>query len=224
VARDVELAIQGIAVPAGYTIRQSGDAEDQGEAFGQIFNALGLSMLLMYLLMVALFGSFVTPLIVMFSLPLAIVGSFGLLALTGNTLNIMSMIGLILLTGLVGKNAILLVDYTNTLRKRGVPRDEALLQAGPIRLRPILMTTFAIILAMLPLALHLGEGSEWRAPTAVTVIGGLLTSTLLTLLLIPAVYTLADDLQANVARAMQWVARVREQGFPRRQQPVEAAS
>jgi hydrophobic/amphiphilic exporter-1 (mainly G- bacteria), HAE1 family len=212
VARDVETALQRVAVPAGYTVRQGGDAEDQGEAFGQIFTALGLSLLLMYLLMVALFGSFLTPFIVMLSLPLAIVGAFGLLALTGNTLNIMSMIGLILLTGLVGKNAILLVDYTNTLRRRGVSRDEALLQAGPTRLRPILMTTFAIILAMLPLAMRLGEGAEWRAPTAVTVIGGLATSTLLTLLLIPAVYTLMDDLQVAAARAVAWLKRARQEG------------
>ena len=113
---------------------------------------------------------------IMFSLPLAVVGAFGLLAATGNSLNMMSMIGLILLTGLVGKNAILLVDYTNTLRQRGVPRNQALLQAGPTRLRPILMTTSALVLAMSPIALKLGEGSEWRAPMAVTVIGGLLTS------------------------------------------------
>jgi HAE1 family hydrophobic/amphiphilic exporter-1 len=105
----------------------------------------------------------------------------------------MSMIGMILLTGLVGKNAILLVDFTNTLRKRGLTRNAALLQAGPTRLRPILMTTAALVLAMSPIALKLGEGSEWRAPMAVTVIGGLLTSTLLTLVLIPAVYTIMDD-------------------------------
>jgi HAE1 family hydrophobic/amphiphilic exporter-1 len=115
----------------------------------------------------------------------------------------MSMIGMILLTGLVGKNAILLVDYTNHLRQRGVPRNEALLQAGPTRLRPIVMTTSALVLAMMPLAMRLGEGSEWRAPMAVTVIGGLLTSTLLTLVLIPAVYTLMDDLQSVVGRLYQ---------------------
>ncbi len=206
-SRDVEAALKSVNVPDGYKIRQGGDAEDQGEAFGQIFTALGLSLVMMYLLMVALFGSFFAPLIVMLSLPLALVGSFGLLTLTGNTLNIMSMIGLILLTGLVGKNAILLIDYTNTLRRRGVSRDDALLEAGPTRLRPILMTTLAIILAMMPSAMRLGEGGEWRAPTAVTVIGGLATSTLLTLLLIPAVYTLMDDLQVWLARTVRWLLR-----------------
>jgi HAE1 family hydrophobic/amphiphilic exporter-1 len=135
-------------------------------------------------------------------LPLAVVGAFGLLALTGNTLNMLSMIGMILLTGLVGKNAILLVDYTNTLRKRGLARNNALLEAGPTRLRPILMTTSALVLAMSPIALKLGEGSEWRAPMAVTVIGGLLTSTLLTLVLIPAIYTIMDDFTGVFSRSL----------------------
>jgi HAE1 family hydrophobic/amphiphilic exporter-1 len=113
----------------------------------------------------------------------------------------LSMIGMILLTGLVGKNAIVQVDYTNTLRKRGLGRNQALLEAGPTRLRPILMTTSALVLAMSPIALKLGEGSEWRAPLAVTVIGGLLTSTLLTLVLIPAVYTIMDDFTGLLSRS-----------------------
>ena len=135
----------------------------------------------------------------MLSLPLAVVGAFGLLALTGNTLNLMSMVGMIMLTGLVGKNAILLIDYTNHLRKQGLSREDALRQAGPTRLRPILMTSAALILAMLPLAARLGDGGEWRAPMAVTVIGGLLTSTFLTLLVIPSVYTIVDDVQQLLA-------------------------
>jgi HAE1 family hydrophobic/amphiphilic exporter-1 len=193
VAKDLQVGLDKITVPSGYTVTQGGDAQSQNETFGQILTALGLSVLLMYMLMVALFESLIFPLMIMFSLPLAVVGAFGLLALTNNTLNMLSMIGMILLTGLVGKNAILLVDYTNTLRKRGLKRNDALLQAGPTRLRPILMTTSALVLAMSPIALKLGEGSEWRAPMAVTVIGGLLTSTLLTLVLIPAVYTIMDD-------------------------------
>jgi HAE1 family hydrophobic/amphiphilic exporter-1 len=204
VARDIQTGLDTISVPSGYKISQGGDAQSQNETFGQILTALGLSVLLMYMLMVALFESLIYPLMIMFSLPLAVVGAFGLLALTGNTLNMLSMIGMILLTGLVGKNAILLVDYTNTLRKRGFARDNALLEAGPTRLRPILMTTSALVLAMLPIALKLGEGSEWRAPMAVTVIGGLLTSTLLTLVLIPAVYTIMDDFTGSLARATQW--------------------
>ena len=148
------------------------------------------------------------PLIVMLSLPLALVGAFGLLTLTGNTLNIMSMIGMILLTGLVGKNAILMVDYTNHLRREGMSRNQALLHAGPTRLRPILMTSMALILAMLPLAAKLGDGGEWRAPLATTVIGGLLTSTLLTLLVIPSVYTIVDDVQQLLASLPRRVRRL----------------
>ncbi|HEY0583256.1 MAG TPA: efflux RND transporter permease subunit, partial [Chloroflexota bacterium] len=141
VAKDVQAGLDKIVVPSGYKVTQGGQAQSQNESFGQILQALGLSVLLMYMLMVALFESLIFPLMIMFSLPLAVVGAFGLLALTGNTLNMLSMIGMILLTGLVGKNAILLVDFTNTLRKRGLGRNEALLEAGPTRLRPILMTT-----------------------------------------------------------------------------------
>lgn len=205
VARDVQLGLDRLKVPSGYLVTQGGQAQSQNESFGQILSALGLSVLLMYMLMVALFESLVFPLMIMFSLPLAIVGAFGLLAATGNTLNMLSMIGMILLTGLVGKNAILLVDYTNTLRKRGLGRNQALLEAGPTRLRPILMTTSALVLAMTPIAMKLGEGSEWRAPMAVTVIGGLLTSTLLTLVLIPSVYTIMDDFTGALARAPRLV-------------------
>ena len=208
VARDIQAGLDKVSVPSGYKVTQGGDAQSQNEVFGQILQALGLSVLMMYMLMVALFESLVFPLMIMFSLPLAVVGAFGLLALTGNTLNMLSMIGMILLTGLVGKNAILLVDYTNTLRKRGLERNEALLAAGPTRLRPILMTTSALVLAMMPIALKLGEGSEWRAPMAVTVIGGLLTSTLLTLVLIPAVYTIMDDFTGALSRAPHWVRRL----------------
>lgn len=208
IAADIQKGLDKISVPSGYKITQGGEAQSQADSFGQIFAALGLSVLLMYMLMVALFESLIYPLMIMFSLPLAIVGAFGLLALTGNTLNMMSMIGMILLTGLVGKNAILLVDFTNTLRKRGIPRNEALLQAGPTRLRPILMTTAALVLAMSPIALKLGEGSEWRAPMAVTVIGGLLTSTLLTLVLIPAVYTIMDDFTGAFSGIPSLVRRV----------------
>jgi HAE1 family hydrophobic/amphiphilic exporter-1 len=208
VVADVQEGIDKVKAPAGYKISQGGTAKDQSEAFSQIFQALGLSVLLMYLLMALLFESVLFPLIVLLSLPLALVGAFGLLALTGNTLNMMSMIGMILLTGLVGKNAILLVDYTNHLRRAGLPRAEALLQAGPTRLRPILMTSSALILAMLPLAAKLGDGGEWRAPLAVTVIGGLLTSTFLTLLVVPSVYTLVDDAQRLMASLPSGVRRL----------------
>jgi HAE1 family hydrophobic/amphiphilic exporter-1 len=216
VSADIQAGLDKIDVPAGYKISQGGDTKSQNDDFLQIFQALGLSILLMYLVMALLFESMLFPFIVMLSLPLALVGAFGLLALTGNTLNIMSMIGMILLTGLVGKNAILMVDYTNHLRRQGLDRLSALLQAGPTRLRPILMTSMALILAMLPLAAKLGNGGEWRAPLATTVIGGLLTSTLLTLLVIPSVYTIVDDVQQllvslprRVRAILSWAGRLR---------------
>jgi hydrophobic/amphiphilic exporter-1 (mainly G- bacteria), HAE1 family len=141
------------------------------------------------------FESFIHPFTIMLSLPLSIVGALGALVATGMTLNIYTFIGIIMLMGLVTKNAILLVDYTNTLRERdGMPREAAILKAGPTRLRPILMTTLAMIFGMLPIALGTGAGAESRAPMATAVIGGLTTSTLLTLVVVPVVYTLLDDL------------------------------
>jgi HAE1 family hydrophobic/amphiphilic exporter-1 len=136
------------------------------------------------------------------ALPVASVGAIGALAITHDTLNIMSLVGLIMLMGLVAKNAILLVDYTNTLRDRGHSRLEALLEAGPTRLRPIVMTTAAMVCAMVPVALKFGEGAEMRAPMGIAVIGGLLTSTLLTLVVVPAGYTVMDDLSRFVARLL----------------------
>jgi len=152
--------------------------------------------------MAALFESLLMPLTIMLSLPQAMIGALLALIITGNSLNIVSMIGIIMLMGLVTKNAILLVDYTNTLRSRGLPRLQALLEAGPTRLRPILMTTFAMVFGMLPTALAIGRGSEFRAPLGIAVIGGLLLSTLLTLVVIPCVYTVFDDMGNWIARTI----------------------
>jgi len=195
VTADIRKGIERMEIPAGYEITLGGETELQEDAFDSLIKALGVSILLMFMLMVALYDSLVYPLVIMGALPVASVGAIGALAITHDTLNIMSLVGMIMLTGLVGKNAILLVDYTNTLRKRGYARREALLEAAPIRLRPILMTTTAMVFAMLPLALRSGEGAATRAPLAVVVIGGLLTSTLLTLVVVPAGYTVMDDLQ-----------------------------
>ena len=218
VATELQPKLAAINVPTGYTVSMGGAAKSQSDIFTEILTALGTSVVLMYVLMAVLFESLLFPLIVMLSLPLAVVGAFGLLALTGNTLNLMSMVGMIMLTGLVGKNAILLIDFTNHLRKQGVSRDDALRQAGPTRLRPILMTSAALILAMLPLAARLGDGGEWRAPMAVTVIGGLVTSTFLTLLVIPSVYTIVDDVQQLLAtlprRVRHLVARTPRAAAP----------
>ena len=136
----------------------------------------------------------------MFSLPVSLVGAFGGLFLTGNTLNIFSLLGIIMLMGLVTKNAILLVDFTDILRKRGYARNEALVEAGRLRLRPILMTTASVVFAMIPFVLKLEAGAESRAPLAAAVIGGVISSTLLTLVLVPTMYTYLDSLEAFVRR------------------------
>ena len=170
------------------------------ESFGYMAEALLLAVIMVYLILAAQFESFIDPLAIMFSLPLSIVGMAGMLHLTGDTINIMSLIGLIMLMGLVTKNAILFIDFTRTLRSRGMNREEALIAAGRIRLRPIMMTTLAMIFGMLPLALAIGAGAEMRAPMARAVIGGLITSTILTLLVVPVVYTWLDDFGAWMRR------------------------
>ena len=184
----------------GILLHWGGRAEVSAESNRYLLAALLLSVLLVYMLMAALFESFLNPFIIMFSLPMALVGAIAALAITGKTLSIIAMIGIIMLMGLVTKNAILLLDYTNTLRARGVPRNDAILEAGPVRLRPVLMTTTAMILGMLPIAIGLGEASETRAPMAICVIGGMIVSTLLTLVLIPVTYTLFDDLTRFLRR------------------------
>ena len=147
----------------------------------------------------------------MFALPVSLVGAFAGLLITGNTLNIFSMIGVIMLMGLVAKNGILLVDYTKTLRRRGIARHEALLEAARIRLRPIVMTTMIVVCATIPLVLKLEAGAESRAPMAIVVIGGVLSSTLLTLVLVPVMYTSLDDLQGLLGRLRRPVGRRRDE-------------
>jgi HAE1 family hydrophobic/amphiphilic exporter-1 len=177
----------------GYRVVISGESEEMEESFGYMGEALILAIVFVYLILAAQFESFVDPLSIMLSLPLSVVGMAGMLLLTGDTINIMSLIGLIMLMGLVTKNAILLVDFAKVLRSRGLSRRDALVQAGRTRLRPIVMTTVAMIFGMLPLAFEMGAGAEMRAPMARAVIGGLITSTLLTLLVVPVVYSLLDD-------------------------------
>jgi len=170
------------------------------ESFQYLLFAILLGVVMAYMVLAAQFESFIHPFTVLLSLPLSFIGAFGALLITGKTLNVFSYIGLILLMGLVKKNAILLVDYTNTLRARGVHRREAILEAGPVRLRPILMTTVAMIFGMLPVAFGVGEGAETRSPMGVSVIGGLLTSLFLTLAVVPAAYDLFDDGQEWLKR------------------------
>jgi len=184
----------------GYRVVFIGEGEDMIESFGYMAEALLLAVIFVYLILAAQFESFIEPFAIMLSLPLSIVGMAGMLLLTGDTVNIMSLIGLIMLMGLVTKNAILLVDYSKVLQGRGMERTEAVITAGRTRLRPILMTTLAMIFGMLPLALGIGAGAEMRAPMARAVVGGLITSTFLTLLVVPVVYTLLDDFAAWMRR------------------------
>jgi HAE1 family hydrophobic/amphiphilic exporter-1 len=208
--KKVEEASKKLTLAPGYRIVFSGEAEDMAESFGYMAEALVLAIIFVYLILAAQFESFIDPLAIMFSLPLSIVGMAGMLLLTRGTINMMSLIGLIMLMGLVTKNAILLVDFTKTLRSRGVNRREALITAGRARLRPILMTTLAMIFGMLPLALALGQGAEMRAPMARAVIGGLITSTVLTLLVVPVVYTVLDDAGGWIHR--RWEGKKESEG------------
>jgi HAE1 family hydrophobic/amphiphilic exporter-1 len=187
-------------LPSDYIPKYRGQADTMSESFSFLMFAIVLGVIMAYMVLAAQFESFVHPFTVLLAMPLSFIGAFGALIMTGNTISIFSFIGLILLMGLVKKNAILLVDYTNVLRARGVPRREAILQAGPVRLRPILMTTFAMVFGMLPVAFGVGEGSETRSPMGIAVIGGLLTSLFLTLVVVPAAYDLFDDGRGFFAR------------------------
>jgi len=193
VVADINSRLAKVPLPPGYRITQGGEVKDQAEYFGKILAALGIAVMLMYLILAMQFGSFLEPIAILLSLPLSLIGVVLALLITGDTLNIMSMIGLIMLCGIVAKNAILLIDFAKWGREHGMSRREAIIEAGRIRLRPILMTTFALIAGMLPVALGIGEGADWRAPLGRAVIGGTLTSTLLTLLVIPTVYEILDE-------------------------------
>jgi len=199
-ALDDIAAIAEEVLPDGYSTTLSGRAEQFKESFVSMVMVFALAILITYMVLAAQFESLVHPFTVMIALPLSIVGALGALYFTGNTINIYSLIGITLLVGLVTKNSILLVDYTNTLRQRGLGIREAVLEAGPVRLRPIVMTALSTMLGVLPTAIGVGPGSESRAPMAIAVIGGLFLSTLLTLFVVPVVYTLLDDLGRIVKR------------------------
>jgi HAE1 family hydrophobic/amphiphilic exporter-1 len=180
-------------LPVGYRVQMTGRSEEFGRTANYMLFAFVTAMILVYMVLASQFNSFIQPLIIMVAQPLAIIGGVGALWLTGHSLNIYSMIGLVLLVGLVAKNSILLVDLTNQMRGQGMGIDEALKEACPIRMRPVLMTSATIILALSPAALGLGAGSDTNGPLAVAVIGGLISSTLLTLLVVPSVYSLVEN-------------------------------
>jgi hydrophobic/amphiphilic exporter-1 (mainly G- bacteria), HAE1 family len=210
VEKDLKAAIKEMRLLPGYSVKFTGESEEMNETFDYIYEALILAIVFIYLILASQFGSFTHPLAIMLSLPLSLIGVAGILVFTRDTLNIMSMIGLILLMGLVTKNAILLIDYTKRLRLEGRERTAALVEAGKTRFRPIVMTTMAMIFGMLPLAFEIGAGSEMRAPMARAVIGGLVTSTLLTLIAVPVVYALLDDLVLLLSRKKSRLAEVKE--------------
>ncbi|PKM83420.1 MAG: AcrB/AcrD/AcrF family protein [Firmicutes bacterium HGW-Firmicutes-14] len=190
-------------IPPGYDIGYDGEIKQMDESNTDLGQALVLSLILVYMILVILYESFLTPFIRMLSLPVGIIGAMLALFLTGNTLNIMSIIGIIMLDGLAAKNGTLLIDYTNTLMKRGMNLKEALLEAGTKRLRPIFMTSTTMIFGMLPTALALADGAEFRKSMGIVLVGGLFTSTILTPILIPVAYTLLDDLK-------HWIMRKRK--------------
>jgi multidrug efflux pump subunit AcrB len=189
VGNDIKKLIADTQLPQGYRFDMGGQSRDQAEAFTGVLMALAAAVIFIYIVLASQFGSFMQPLAIMASLPLALIGVMLALLVTRSTLNLFSMIGLVMLMGLVTKNAILLVDFANHARKSGLAMADALLQAGLVRMRPIMMTTAAMIFGMMPLALALDEGGELQAPMGRAIIGGVITSTLLTLIVVPVLYS-----------------------------------
>jgi HAE1 family hydrophobic/amphiphilic exporter-1 len=179
-------------MPSGITASVSGQNEEMEDSFRSMQFALVLAVFLVYLVMASQFESLVHPFVILFTIPLALVGAVLALFITGTTINVIALIGVIMLAGIVVNNAIVLVDLINQLRSQGMEKTEAIMEAGRARLRPIMMTTLTTVLGLLPMAIGFGEGSEVRTPMAITVIGGLIASTLLTLVVIPVVYSLLD--------------------------------
>jgi HAE1 family hydrophobic/amphiphilic exporter-1 len=199
VGLQIQQRLKDVPLPPGYAYVTGGATKDMQESFGYAMQALLLAVVFIYMILASQFRSFVQPVSIMASLPLSLIGVAVALLAWRSTLNMFSVIGFIMLMGLVTKNAILLIDFANQQRRRGVERSKALLAAAEIRLRPILMTTLAMVFGMLPLAVSTTEGAEQRAPMAHAVIGGVIASTLLTLLVVPVLYTLLDDLAARVS-------------------------
>jgi len=204
VSEDIAAALSTYQLPDNYTYEMGGQQEEMMSAFSDLYLALGLAVILVYMVMASQFESLIHPFVIMFSMPIGFAGAFLGLFITGKPLSVMAVIGIIMLAGIVVSNAIVLVDYIN-VRRRIYHEDvrEAIVNAGPIRLRPIIMTTLATVLAMLPLSLGIGEGSELQAPMAIVVIAGLLFSTLVTLVLIPVMYSIADDFAKKFRRGPQ---------------------
>jgi multidrug efflux pump subunit AcrB len=192
-ATDIVVSEAQAVIPAGVSLNLGGDSARQNQVFGSFGTTLGLSALCIIVVLIWLFKSWVDPIVIGLSLPLAIVGALLALLFTKSDFGMISLIGFVFLLGITNKNAILIVDYINQLRDSGIERTEAILKAGPVRLRPIMMTTAATILGMVPIALGLGAGSELRSPMAVSIAGGLISSTILSLFVVPVFYAILDD-------------------------------
>ncbi len=200
VNREIQQKLNELQLPEGYSTEMGGEQQQMAESFSDLALVFLLAVVLVYMVMASQFESLKQPFIIMFTVPLAIIGVVFALLLTRRTINMTSLMGVIILAGIVVNNAIVLIDFINQLRERGIPRNEAIIKAGPSRLRPILMTTLTTILGLVPLALGLGEGAELAAPMATSIIGGLTISTILTLVVIPVVYTIFEDWGDIVAR------------------------
>ena len=204
VSTDVQQEIDDLQaageIPAGVTVTLAGVTQQQNEAFGNLFVSMGVAILLVYVMMVLTFNSLITPFIILFSLPLATIGAFAALYLTGRPIGVSALIGLLMLIGIVVTNAIVLLDLVERLREQGHSTKEALIEGGRTRIRPILMTAIATILALIPLAAGLSEGSIIAAELGTVVIGGLFSSTFLTLIVIPVLYSLVDGGKSGLAR------------------------
>jgi multidrug efflux pump subunit AcrB len=201
---EVKKAMDSIALPEGVRFDVGGDAQQMAETMGNFGSAIVIAIIFIYLVLASQFGSFLQPIAIMMSLPLSMIGVLAALLITGSTLNVFSVIGIVMLMGLVTKNAILLVDFANHGQREGHDQYAAILAAGQVRLRPILMTTLAMIFGMLPMAIGAGDGGETQAPMGRAVIGGVITSTLLTLVVVPVAYTYLDNLGK---RATRWFKR-----------------
>lgn len=199
---DIKAKLESEKLPKGYSIKFGGDQSNMSSSFSSLIKALIVSIILVYMILAILYESFFTPLLRMLSLPCGAIGAFVALAVTGKTLNLVSLIGLIMLDGLASKNGTLLIDYTNTLMKEGKSLKDALIESGTTRLRPILMTTVTMIVGMVPTALALGEGSEIKSGMAIALIGGMVTSTIFSPVLIPVVYSMMEDLKKRFKKPL----------------------
>jgi len=210
IGTEIQTKIDAMTMPQGITVSQGGDLESQTEAFGSLGFALLTSILLVYLIMVALYDSYVYPLVVMFSIPVALIGALLALALAMQNMSIFGMLGLIMLVGLVVKNAILIVDFVNQLKAEGMDRKQAVIEGTIQRFRPILMTTISMVIAMFPIAIATGAGSEWKNGLAWVLIGGLTSSMLLTMVIVPVAYRLVDDIQEWITSKINRTSKVQD--------------